>query len=268
MYATRGSVSRTCSIHILDCVQDAQMIKYLASVAARQKAEFVQIFPWEKACVDKDKIYVALETLGSASGSASASASRCAPRKSPITTTNRKIPPKICGWMHVTFKNQRNRHIAYIHNVSTAQTLTTRGARKYKGIGTSLISKIEESAPDFIALFAITSAQSFYEKLGFVKFADNIQYMYKVINPHRPPTAANIEDMRKQHNKDIKKQENLDKKELRQTLHTIASQLKPKNVPKFWKLVNGSEENRDMAIEMYESEEATIKDIDEWVALM
>jgi hypothetical protein len=231
----------SCIIYVYDCSKDSYKISKLAKIAAQQKKEFINIFPWEKPCSNNDKIYVALE---------------------------RGL--HICGWMHVSYRTINGYIDAYVHNISTAQTETRSGKRKYTGIGTKLMSKIEEENPNFITLYAVAQAEAFYKKIGFHKVDDKSQYMYKVVNSATTKANINnlIEVLRERHVNDIKVREKEHHNYVQETLRIIESDIEsPEIVRKFKKLLRNNPDNIDMAIDLYEND-ATPEEMSEWILEM
>jgi len=159
------------SILTLDCIKDSKLIAYLAGIADAQKDRYVKIFPWETDCVRGDKLYIAISVPN---------------EDQRITIANlsaRSYVPDICGWMRVGFKSVSRKKYAYVYEISASQYRT-----KYTGVGTSLLTKLENENIDFIQFIPLESARSFYTRLGYhtsqydTDHNGNSIYLYKVVN--------------------------------------------------------------------------------------
>jgi hypothetical protein len=231
-----------CNLMILDCIYDKNLIEQLKLLAQEQKSNFSRIYPWERKCKKGDKIFVAidqniLKTI-----------------KKTLQISNK---PLICGWASVSFmntlnnRNKNNQKFVYINEISASNN-----REKFKGIGTDIIKEIEKEDIDFIELTPLSTAVSFYEKIGFYQ-DKRISKMFKVIR--KPPLDKYIELL-------IEKEEErkrLEKEDTQEILDEILDELSSDEQDAFNKFLHEKDYHLETILDVYHNvpEESRIEEI-------
>lgn len=233
-----------CALFILDCKRHESIISFLAGIAAAQKNNFIDIFPWESRCLTNDKIYVSISLPSSMSGTINLFS----------LIKHDVIPiPEICGWMRVGFKKFNKLKFAHVSEISTSKN-----KKKYSGIGSSILKKLEEENIDFIELIPLITAKSFYiDKMNYQSINDSIPYLFKIIR--NPPTQEYLINL----SNEIKRNEKESKLQIQKDIEEIYHELDDKHKNKFVTLIKKNEINKFVALEIYQN--STIDDVIEWI---
>ena len=160
-----------CTIYRFDCNDktDFRAIEVLQMIAAKQKHNFINIFPWEGKCI-RERVYVALS-------------SDEAPPSGKITKSyllRLQTDPIICGWLNILIEDKKR---GYISQVSARAALDSN--LTYKGVGSALIRAAEADAErlrlDFIYLRPLVNVVGFYKKIGYAPILPASHLMFKVL---------------------------------------------------------------------------------------
>ena len=168
-----GSSGSQCKVYRFDCKKDTDRhaVAYLQGVAAAQKHNFANIFPWEGKCTN-DKVYVAVSL-----DSEPVKRTRASSLLAPTFLARQQNPPTICGWLNCSIERKTRGYISQL-TARAAKDLT------FKGVGTALVQALEEDAEamklDFLYLRPLSNVEGFYKKVGYVKLPQVDHLMFKV----------------------------------------------------------------------------------------
>ena len=196
-----SNIGRTnqCQLLKLYYNEDTEMlIKILITISKFQKENFVKVYPMVSLPLSSKEF---LKEKRAKSSTYQTSHLYIA-----INNSNTEKLPIICGYAEVDFykinDEDDSKLYAYLEFLSISQEISI-DKRKYEGIGSAIISKIEDDPdikPNFIKLHSIDSAIGFYKKQGFINYVNGNRYvaqsliLYKTIKDRDLPTKEFIID--------------------------------------------------------------------------
>lgn len=177
MYASQHK----CRVYVFECADAShlEMLTFLQEVAAKQKAAYIDIFPWETTCDDTKMMLVSLAMENPPGGKL-------------VLDKLKEAPPIVCGWLVATYNPKYPKLGAYINKLSTR----TPTDPTFGGVGKQLLQAVEDLGPDFIYLYPLSEKVSeFYAKYEYNPMKSGVKHMFKILKKSSRLTLPKVQSV-------------------------------------------------------------------------